>query len=158
MKKNPDVSILVKKTDYNTKISELETKLTDNNHDKYITISEFNNLTAENFAARLKQANLVTKTDFDDKLKSLDQKVNSNKTKHLIVENEFKKLKTYDSSYFIGKNHFEEDGTLKYLVFQPMYRYFKQVSGVGSSNYIYFWKSRGLSDEIIGGFGRINQN
>ena len=39
-----------------------------------------------------------------------------------------------------------------------MYRYFKQVSGVGSSNYIYFWKSRGLSDEIIGGFGRINQN
>ena len=38
--------------------------------------------TAENFAARLKQANLVTKTDFDDELKSLNQKINSNKTKH----------------------------------------------------------------------------
>ena len=29
---------------------------------------EFNKLTAENFAARLAQANLVTKTDFDAKL------------------------------------------------------------------------------------------
>ena len=27
-------------------------------------ISEFNSLTAENFTAQLKQANLVTKTDF----------------------------------------------------------------------------------------------
>ena len=30
-----------------------------------------------------------------------------------------------------------------------MYRYFKRVSGVGSGNYIYFWKSKGLSDENI---------
>ena len=29
-----------------------------------------------------------------------------------------KKLKTFDSSYFIGKSHFEEDGTQNYLVFQ----------------------------------------
>ena len=36
-----------------------------------------------------------------------------------------------------------------YLVFQPMYWYFKRVSGVGSGNYIYFWKSKGLSDENI---------
>ena len=33
------------------------------------------------------------------------------------------KLKTFDSSYFIGKSHFEEDGTQNYLVFQPMYRF-----------------------------------
>ena len=71
----PDVSNLVKKTDYNTKISELEKKLTDHNHDKYITTPEFNKLTAENFAARLKQANLVTKTYFDDKLKNLNKKL-----------------------------------------------------------------------------------
>ena len=38
------VSNLVKKTDYNTKISELEKKLTDHNHDKYITTPEFNTL------------------------------------------------------------------------------------------------------------------
>ena len=35
---------LVKKTDYNTKISELEKKLTDHNHDKDITTPEFNTL------------------------------------------------------------------------------------------------------------------
>ena len=28
-----------------------------------------------------------------------------------------------------------------------MYRYFKSVSGVGSGSYIYFWKSKRLSDE-----------
>ena len=38
------VSNLVKKTDYNTKICELEKKLTDHNHDKYITTPEFNTL------------------------------------------------------------------------------------------------------------------
>ena len=32
---------------------------------------------------------------------------------------------------------------------QTKYRYFKQVSGVGSGNYIYFWKSKGLSDGNI---------
>ena len=34
-------------TDYNTKISDLEKKLTDHNHGKYITISEFNTLAAD---------------------------------------------------------------------------------------------------------------
>ena len=59
---------LVKKTDYNTKITEIEKKLTAHNHDKYITTPEFNNLTADVFNAKLAQANLVTKTDFDAKL------------------------------------------------------------------------------------------
>ena len=30
-----------------------------------------------------------------------------------------------------------------------MYRYFKKVARVGSGNYIYFWKSKGLPDERI---------
>ena len=89
------------------------------------------------------------RTNFDDKLKSLNQKINSNKTKHLLVENELKKLQTFDSIYFRGKSHFEEDGTQNYVAFQPMYRYFKRVSGVGSGNYIYFWKSKGSSDENV---------
>ena len=61
----------------------------------------------------------------------------------------WKKLQTFDSSYFISKSHFEEDGVQNYLVFQPMYWYSKRVSGVGSGNYIYFWKSKGLFDENI---------
>ena len=48
-----------------------------------------------------------------------------------------------------GKSHFEEDGTQNCLVFQPMYRYFKRITGVGSDNNIYFWKSKGLSDERL---------
>ena len=65
---------LVKKTDYNTKITEIEKKLTAHNHDKYITTPEFNNLTADVFNAKLAQASLVTKTDFDAKLWSLNRK------------------------------------------------------------------------------------
>ena len=57
----------------NTKVSEVEYKI--HNHDKYITPPEFNNLTAENLTARLKQANLVTKTDFDNKLTSFNRKI-----------------------------------------------------------------------------------
>ena len=30
-----------------------------------------------------------------------------------------------------------------------MYRYFKKIRGVGNGDYIYFWKSKGLSDERI---------
>ena len=83
--KIPSVSNLVKKTDYNTKINEIEKKITDHNHDKYITTPEFNKLTSENFAARLKQANLasksdianfVNKTDFDNKLKDVTSNKN----------------------------------------------------------------------------------
>ena len=45
-----------------------------------------------------------------------------------------KKLKTFDTSYFIGKSHFEEDSTQNYLAFQPMHRYFKRIAGVGNWN------------------------
>ena len=53
--KRPYISNIVKKTGYNTKINEIENKVTDDNHDKYITIAEFNKLTAENFTASLKE-------------------------------------------------------------------------------------------------------
>ena len=50
----------------------------------------------------------------------------------------------------LGINYFlDDDGTQNYLVFQPIYRYFKRVVVVGSDNYIYIWKSKGLSDEMI---------
>ena len=70
---------------------------------------------------------MIAKTDFDAKLSSLNRKITANKSKNLLVENELKKLKTFDSSYFIGKSHFE-DGTQNYLVFQPINRYFKVIA------------------------------
>ena len=57
----------------------------------------------------------MTKTNFDNTASSL-----GNKTKNESITNELKKAKTFDSSYFIGKSHFEEDGTHNYLVFQPL--------------------------------------
>ena len=83
------------------KINDVEKKITDHNHDKYITTQEFDKLTAENFTARLKQANLEsksfiadfeTKKDFDKKLKNLNKKFTSSKTKHVLVENELNEL------------------------------------------------------------------
>ena len=47
-------------------------------------------------------------------------------------------------SYFRGKSHFGEDGTQNYLMFQPIFRYFK-----ANIDYILSWKPKGLSDETI---------
>ena len=58
-----------------------------------------------------------------------------------------KKLKTFDSSHFIGKSHFEDYGIQNYLAFQTVSRYFKAVSANDSN--ILSWKSKGLSDESI---------
>ena len=80
-------SNLVKKTDYDTKITGIENKLNNHNHEKYIDTSEFNKLAVDVFNARLAQDNLITKTDFDAKLSSLNKKITQNKTKHLLVEN-----------------------------------------------------------------------
>ena len=62
--KIPDVSSLVKKTNYDTKISDIEKETNDHDHDKYITTLGLNKLTAENFAARLAQARFSNKDRF----------------------------------------------------------------------------------------------
>ena len=141
-----DVSDLVNKTDNNTKVTEIENKLNNHNDNKYIDTSEFNELAADVFNVRLTQASLITKTDFDAKLSSLDRKITQNITKHLLVENELNKLKTFDSSYFISRNHFDEDGIQNYLVFQPLNKYFKLMTNTLS---ILSWQSKGLSTETI---------
>ena len=45
--------VIVNKKDYNTRISEIEKKFADHNHDKYIATPEFKKFTAKIFAARL---------------------------------------------------------------------------------------------------------
>ena len=65
--KIPNVSSLVlKKTDYDTKSTEIEKKLSDFDHDKNINTPKFNNLAVRAFTARLARASLMTKTGFDD--------------------------------------------------------------------------------------------
>ena len=84
--KIPSISNLVKKTDYDTKVGEIEKKLTDHNHDKYITTTKFNKLATDAINARIVQANLVKKTDFDNKLSDLNRKTVSNKTKDILLQ------------------------------------------------------------------------
>ena len=89
---------------------------------------------------------MIIKTDFDATLSSLNRKITQNKSKHLLVESELKRLKTFDSSYFIGKSHFEENSTQNYLVFQPLNKYFKVIT---NTDYLSSWKSKGLSAESV---------
>ena len=100
-----NVSNLVKKTDYNTKISETENKILL----IMIMINVFNKLTSENFTATLIQANLasksdianfVKKTDFDNKLKN----VTSNKNELNELSNKVKAISTKQlTKYLINK-------------------------------------------------------
>ena len=130
--------IQLKKTDYKSKVNEIEKKITDRNPNKYITTQAFIKLTAENFTARLKQANLarkndiadfVKKMDFDDKLKNLNKKYTSNKTKHVLVENELNEISKKDliNKYSILKY---SSGILQFsLVFISANKYFTFFSG-----------------------------
>ena len=60
--------ILVKNTDYNTKINEMEKKIADHSHEKYIT-TEVNKFTAEIVDLRLKGTNLACKSDIANNVK-----------------------------------------------------------------------------------------
>ena len=67
----------------------------------------------------------------------------------MAVENELKKLQKFDAACFRGKNYFDGSYGIKYyVVFQPMYKYFK-TSIKGSTIYVSSWESKGLSNEKI---------
>ena len=106
----------MKKTDSDIKISYIEKKITDHDHDKYITTAELITFAARVFNARLVQASLITRTDFDTRLQSHNKRITSNKTNHLLIENEIKKLEKFDAAYFRGKIYFDGDGTQNYFV------------------------------------------
>ena len=85
-------------------------------------------------------SSLVKKSDYNKKITE--------------VENNIKKLETFDVSYFRGKNYFDEDGTQNYLIFQPIYRYFKVNSVVNVIDRVLSWQSKGLSNESINPISR----
>ena len=87
-KKIPTISSLVSITVLNTKIGEVDNKIPD--HAKYIITPEFNKLTAENFTARLKEADSVLIST-------------SIETKHLEVQKKLNSLITKDSNYFLER-------------------------------------------------------
>ena len=116
------ISNLVKKTDYNTKISETENKITtDHDNDKYIITQEFNKLTAENCAARLEHANLASKSDFANFLKEADLNKNElnepSKKVKAISTKELTKDLINEFSILNGAKYFSSGIFQNYLVF-----------------------------------------
>ena len=145
----PDISNVATKSNLNTKINKVK-----NGIPSITGLATTSTLTAvENKIPCI--SNFVKKTDYDTKVGeiekrmiSLNRKIVSNKTKDISIENELKRLKTFDLSYFRGKNHFDEDGNQNYYIFQPISRYLK-VAHVNDITYILSWKSRGLNDVKI---------
>ena len=118
IKKIPDTCGIVTPTVLNTKISEVENKIPD--YAKYIANQELNKSTAENFAARLTQANSVSKTDFDNKLISFNRKVTSNKRKYLEDLIKLNNLTTKYYNFLLGRMYFtSNDGSQITFVNQP---------------------------------------
>ena len=108
-----------------------------------ITTADYNKFTKNIVANRIRSEKLINKPAIAEFINNPDLKTESGlKTK----QDKITKLKTFDSNYFRGKSHFEDDGTQNYSVFQPMYRYFKKI---GNTEHISAWKSIGLFDESI---------
>ena len=84
-----------KKEQIITKITEIEKKLTDHNHDRYITTPEFNTFKAEVFDAKLARKKLITKTDFNTKLINFNKKINSSKTKIYLLKMNLRNYKNF---------------------------------------------------------------
>ena len=68
-KKIPDVSNLVKKTDYDAKITKIE--------NEYFTTSDYNKFTKDIADNSIKRKNLATKRDFDAKLQDISKRITS---------------------------------------------------------------------------------
>ena len=143
----PDTGGLVKKTGYNTKITETEDKIPD--------ISNLATRTAltsvENKMPDI--SNLATKTALttvENKIPDTNNLVKKSdyNTKISGTENNTEKLQAYDLSYFRGEQYFDEgDGKQNYLVFLSMSKYFKLNTIVGVIDRVLSWQSKGLSNE-----------
>ena len=160
--KIPDGGSLVKKTDFNTKVTEIEGKIPDvsslvKKTDYAIEITSIKNDCVTNAALNARHKNLIQKTKFHTEVKKNNDKIAANSSAVLTYNNRQNQAKDRIdgleriASYFRGKNSFEGDGTQNYLVFQGVYKYFEDVDV--SKTIIKFhaksWISKGLSDEKI---------
>ena len=140
IKKIPDTSGLVTTTVLNTKISEVNNKIRHTSslrttvvlsskisesenkfpdHAKYFSTPEINELIAENFTAKSKQADLVSRTDFDNRLKSFNRKIISNKTRSRS-QKEANSLIKKDFNFFLGRISFtRNDRSQNTFVYKP---------------------------------------
>ena len=93
---------------------------------KYITTVDYNKFTKDIVGNSIRSKNLFDKSAIAGFINNahLDRKLATLAAKTELKEEQDKiiKLQVFDSIYFRGKSHFEDDGTQNYFVFQPMYR------------------------------------
>ena len=113
---------------------------------KCITISDVNKFTkiivdnsvkSKNFVDKYAISGFINNSDLKTELAKLAKKAEL-KAEQLKIP----KLQAFDLNCFLDKSHFQEGSAQKYVVFQPMHRYFNKIIGVGSGDYIYFWESK----------------
>ena len=140
-KKISNVSDLVKKADYDAKISEME--------NKYFTTSDYNKFMSNAIEAKITQKKLVNESYLNEKIKTLatkeEIKTLAAKVKLKAEQDKIVKLQTYDLSLFIGQSYFTNDGAQLYLIFQPSYKTITTFSGLPFT--VLEWESKGLSNE-----------
>ena len=133
---------LVKRTDYNAKILDIEAKS--------FSSSDYNQFKGEIRDANIKEKGLVGKFDiswFKNK-SNLDKKITTLAIKVELEAQEDKitSLKVFAFRCFRGKSHFEDDETQNYLALQPVYNYFKAIA---NGNKVTAQKPMELSGESI---------
>ena len=150
--KIPDISNLATKTALTAienkipNISNLATKTLVNKVENRIpNIANLATKTALNTVKNkiLDISNLATKTA----LTSVENKISDiiSLAKKTSLDEKLKKLLHLFVLPFQGNTLFDSEGGLQaYLIFQPVYRYFKTIT---NTNYISSWKSKGLSNE-----------
>ena len=105
-------------------------------------------LTAENFAARLKQATLASKTDFNNKLTSFIKRITSIK-KTFRSSKKLNSLITKDYNFFFGKIYFtNNDGSQNTFACQPTLDVLELKKEKGT-DYVLSWKSKGVSNSKL---------
>ena len=148
---------MVKKTDFNTKVTEIEGKIPDvsslvKKTDYAKEVTNIKNDYVINVALNARHKDLIQETKFDTEVKKNNDKIASNSSEVLTYNNILNQskrriddLERY-ASCFRGKNYFDgNDGAQNSLVFQVGEKYFKNIFGSNSSK-IEIWKSKGLSN------------
>ena len=130
-----------------------------------MTTPEFNKLTAENFAARLKQASLASKSDIVNKTYFENQVKNVTSNKNELNKLS-KKVKTISTKVLIkdlidkfniinGAKSFSLGIFQNYFVFISATKCIKYFHG---AIIIYSWKSNGMSEKSIEHIANSNTN
>ena len=105
---------------------------------KYFTTSKYNKFTNNILHANRKEKKLVNKSNKSGFINNsvIDKNIATLATKGKLKpeQNKIVKLQTFDSFYFRNKSYFEDNGTQNYLVFQPIYRFFKKISNTNHGN------------------------